>query len=68
VGNWFHRTEDIDFANHPEASGSQSVSKGALYIASQINQRNKLVVYWETLTISAWFTLSIFLTEIWLFH
>ena len=27
VGNWFHRTEDVDFANHPEASGSQTVSK-----------------------------------------
>ena len=27
VGNWFHRTEDVDFANHPEASGSESVSK-----------------------------------------
>ena len=27
VGNWFHRTEDVDFTNHPEASGSESVSK-----------------------------------------
>lgn len=36
VGNWFHRTEDIDFANHPEASGSQSVSKGDLNYLSMV--------------------------------
>ena len=27
VGNWFHRIEDIDFANYPESCGLQSVSK-----------------------------------------
>ena len=27
VGNWFHRTEDNEFGNNPEAGGSQSVSE-----------------------------------------
>jgi len=36
VGNWFHRTEDIDFANHPEASGSESVSKEDLNYLSMV--------------------------------
>jgi long-chain fatty acid transport protein len=36
VGNWFHRTEDIDFANYPEACGSQSVSKEDLNYLSMV--------------------------------
>ena len=36
VGNWFHRTEDVDFANHPEACGSQSVSKEDLNYLSMV--------------------------------
>jgi len=36
VGNWFHRTEDIDFANHPEACGSESVSKEDLNYLSMV--------------------------------
>ncbi len=36
MGNWFHRAEDIDFANHPEASGSESVSKEDLNYLSMV--------------------------------
>ncbi|MBW2738898.1 MAG: outer membrane protein transport protein [Deltaproteobacteria bacterium] len=36
VGNCFHRTEDVNFANHPEASGSESVSKEDLNYLSMV--------------------------------
>ena len=36
VGNWFHRSEDVDFANHPEASGSESTSKEDLNYLSMV--------------------------------